>query len=143
MRAKRQLQQPLTDIASEVRDTAIQKGLNEKQTKALVLDNLALKTADDLLLDGLRKPMEEITIDNEYIEINPAIGVVAVKLTKPLATLSKTQSTLCSELRLGKKNRRVLLRSKPETLIKIEALKNVVETHQAATLPFDASDLLS
>jgi hypothetical protein len=155
------LQRSPVDLASEVRDTAIQKGFTEQKTRALarkavlqakalsyvrasVLNNLNLKTGDELFLDCLRKPMEDITTDDEYLERTPTIDVVTVKLAQPSAALSKTQSELCAELRLSKTNRHVLLRSSPETLKKIEGLKNIIETHHTGlTLPFDATDLLA
>jgi len=148
------------DIASEVRDTAIQKSFTEKETRALtrkavlqekalgyvqasVSNSLDLKTGDELFLDCLRKPMEEMTLDDEYFERTPTLEVMTLKLAQPLAELSTTQSALCSQLRLSKRNRHVLLRSSPATLEKIKALKNVIEMHQAGlTLPFDATDLL-
>ena len=153
-------QRSLTDIASQVRDAAVQKRLTETQTRALarkavlqeealgyvqasVSNKLDLKTGDELLLDCLRKPVGQIPIEDEYIEKTPTIDVMTVKLAQPFGALSKTQSALCSDLRLDQKNRHVLLRSSPENLKKLEGLKNVIETHNTGlTLPFDASDLL-
>jgi len=150
----------LMDIATEVRDIAYQKRLSREETKALarkavlqeefleyvrasVVHNLDLKTDDVLILDGLRKPMEQITINDSYFPVTDTIELLTVKLAEPIITLSREQSKLCSDLRLNKQNSRAIFVGRPETLKTIEKLKSTVETRlMRLSVPFDATDLL-
>jgi hypothetical protein len=150
----------LAEIASEVRDTAYERKLSEEDTKALarkavlqeeilgyvnnsVRDRLGLGITDQLFLDNLRKPLTQITVDDEYKPITETIELLSVRLSEPIGRLSRKHIKIFSELGIDEENSAAIVVTRPEMLRKIEGLGGSAETrHVSLALPFDATDLV-